>query len=101
MRILMVHNRYTQAGGEDVSTEAEVRLLRENGHEVHEEIWTNAPPDCGTLNQIGIALNAAWSIDSYRIVNRLCRSFRPDILHVQNFWMKMSPSVHAAGSAAG
>jgi len=34
MRILVVHNYYQQAGGEDEVFSAEVALLREHGHEV-------------------------------------------------------------------
>ncbi len=39
MRILFVHNRYLIRGGEGVSAEAEMRLLRAMGHDVdsHEE----------------------------------------------------------------
>ena len=34
MKILMLHNRYLVPGGEDQSSEAEVALLREHGHQV-------------------------------------------------------------------
>ncbi len=34
MKILMVHSRYQQLGGEDISTRNEARLLRDAGHEV-------------------------------------------------------------------
>ena len=34
MRVLMLHNRYLQPGGEDSSFDAEVSILRENGCEV-------------------------------------------------------------------
>lgn len=34
MRILFVHNRYQQPGGEDSVVQAEIALLRSRGHEV-------------------------------------------------------------------
>ncbi len=34
MRILVVHNRYLERGGEDETVDAEVALLRARGHEV-------------------------------------------------------------------
>jgi len=34
MKILMLHNRYKIQGGEDVSTEAEVALLKSNGVDI-------------------------------------------------------------------
>ncbi len=33
-RILVVHNRYQLAGGEDAVVDAEIELLRRNGHAV-------------------------------------------------------------------
>jgi len=34
MHVLMVHNKYLQPGGEDISTEAELTLLKDNGIDV-------------------------------------------------------------------
>ena len=34
MKILVAHNRYRYRGGEDMVVDAEVDLLRRNGHEV-------------------------------------------------------------------
>ena len=34
MKILVAHNRYRYRGGEDTVVDAEVDLLRRNGHEV-------------------------------------------------------------------
>ena len=40
-RILVVHNRYQQRGGEDAVVDAEVALLRRHGHEVGTYIRAN------------------------------------------------------------
>lgn len=97
MRVLMLHNRYLLPGGEDKSTEAEVELLREHGHEVvlHEE--TNER--VGELGRLRTALRATWSFESRAIVRRLIREHRPDIVHVQNFFPLLSPSVYYAAAA--
>ena len=34
MRILSIHNRYLQRGGEEESYELEAQILREKGHQV-------------------------------------------------------------------
>ena len=41
MRILLLHNRYLKAGGEDVALESEYRLLKSRGHEVRVIFATN------------------------------------------------------------
>ena len=38
MKILFVHNRYQQAGGEDNVVTAEAKLLADQGHDV--ELWS-------------------------------------------------------------
>jgi glycosyltransferase involved in cell wall biosynthesis len=50
---------------------------------------------------VSIGWNAPWSRKSYERVLKVCRDVRPDIAHVHNFWMRLSPSVHAACHAAG
>ena len=45
MRVLMLHNSYLNRGGEDVCTEAEVRLLQDYGHEVELIAFVSADLD--------------------------------------------------------
>ena len=100
MRILVLHNRYRQPGGEDAAVELETRLLREHGHEVILFEAGNAPVE-GAAGLVRLTRNCAWSDSSYKQVLRLCREHRPDVAHVHNFWMTLSPSVHAACHEAG
>jgi exopolysaccharide biosynthesis WecB/TagA/CpsF family protein len=78
---------------------AEVDLLRARGVEVVTAKFDNEERGAATVVRLG--MNAAWSRDSYRKVVELCRRHRPDLAHVHNFWMALSPSVHAACHAAG
>ena len=93
----MMHNRYRQQGGEDVSVKAEIELLASRGVDVIPFLADNetdhADPPISTRK---LALSSAWSRDSYDTTRRLCAHYRPDVVHVQNFWMRLSPSVHAA-----
>ena len=43
--VLVIHNRYRQAGGEDTMVRAEVALLRQRGHRVLEYARNNAEID--------------------------------------------------------
>jgi len=95
MKVLILHNRYREPGGEDAAASAEAALLREGGVDVVEATFDNQ----GSPLQLG--LHAAWSRDSYRQVHAWCAAHQPDLCHVHNFWMRLSPSVHPACHAAG
>src|SRR5439155_5507214 len=102
MRVLMLHNRYRQQGGEDVVAQAEARLLRARGVEVRELTLDNdVTPDHLLQETFRMARNSAWSKSSYEYVRNVCEEFRPDVAHVHNFWMRLSPSVHVACRSAG
>src|SRR5437764_3103660 len=92
MRVLILHNRYRQPGGEDQVAMAEARMLREHGVDVHMY---------AVDNEVVSPLQSAWSRDSYETVRAVCQRFRPDIAHVHNFWLKLTPSVHAACRESG
>lgn len=93
----MLHNRYRKFGGEDIVAEAEARLLRAKGAEVIEVGFDNG--DSGQSGLVSLCrqgLESSWSRTSYRLVQRLCEKHRPDIAHVHNFWMRLTPAVHTA-----
>lgn len=99
MRILSIHNRYQIRGGEDESREAEERLLREMNHLV--EVYEENNDRLNTLNPIQMSLKTVWSSQAYGIVrHRLAKQFH-DVVHVQNFFPLISPSVYYAARAEG
>ena len=71
MRILIVHNRYTQRGGEDGVFEAETALLREHGHEVF--TWEQHNDDLTGRSSLATATNAIWSFESQKELASLPR----------------------------
>jgi glycosyltransferase involved in cell wall biosynthesis len=102
MRVLILHNRYRQHGGEDAVAEAETDLLRSRGVEVLRlDADNDADPRVELKGAFGLAFKSHWSNESYRGVREICREFRPDIAHVHNFWLRLTPSVHAACHDAG
>ena len=96
MKILMLHNKYLIPGGEDQCSVAEAALLRDHGHEV--ELLEESNQRVEQLGQARTALRTVWSHESYRRIDKLLRSTRFDILHVQNFFPLWSPSVYYAAS---
>jgi glycosyltransferase involved in cell wall biosynthesis len=95
MRVLVLHNRYRQLGGEDRAVDAETAMLRAHGIDVVSHQADNE----GSFVQL--ARHASWSEPSYQAVERLCRELRPDVAHVHNFWASLTPAVHGACHAAG
>lgn len=95
MKILILHNRYQQAGGEDSAVDAECRLLEEYGHEVQSIMLSNNE----IKNQFDIlkaGMQGIYSITSFKRVMNFLKGFRPDVVHVHNFFPLLSPSVYDA-----
>lgn len=92
--LLMIHGRYRQAGGEDVSVAAEAAVLRQAGWSVDVLVVPPLPDGAGRLK-------ALWNAGLYAAVtDRLTR--RPvDLIHVQNFFPAVSRAVHVAARRAG
>jgi glycosyltransferase involved in cell wall biosynthesis len=99
MKILILHNQYLIGGGEDVSTLAEVEMLRRHGHTVELLLLNN-----NTILQASrwsVALGAIWSKKAYQTVLQKVRTERYDIVHVQNFFPLLSPSIFFAAKKGG
>jgi glycosyltransferase involved in cell wall biosynthesis len=95
-RILFIHNCYQQAGGEDNVVEAEISLLRSYGHDV--ELWSvdNKNLPASLAGKIKTAFTTSYSATSRLIARDWLRSFKPDVVHVHNFFPQISPSIYDA-----
>jgi glycosyltransferase involved in cell wall biosynthesis len=90
MKILQIHTRYRQEGGEDRVAQAEAELLRNAGHSVVQFCVEN--PHHPVKSAAGLALSA-WNPSALRAVRSLVREHKPEIAHVHNTWYRLSPSV--------
>ncbi|MCT7985722.1 glycosyltransferase family 4 protein [Laspinema sp. A4] len=99
MHILSIHNRYQIRGGEDESRESEERLLRENNHTV--DVYEDHNDRVAELGKLRVALRTVWSVESYKIVRERIKQNPYDLIHVQNFFPLISPSVYYAAKAEG
>ncbi|RZI86208.1 MAG: glycosyltransferase [Rubrivivax sp.] len=99
MKILMVHNAYQQRGGEDSVVDAELALLRANGHEVVLHLRHNDEVD--GASRVSVASQALWSTQTSHDIKRLIEEFRPEVMHVHNTLPLVSPSVYWAANACG
>jgi glycosyltransferase involved in cell wall biosynthesis len=97
--ILMVHNYYQERGGEDLSFEAERRALQDAGVTVHTYTDTNFRVD--TMGGLRTAVRCTWSREAHRDIRQIIRETKPQLMHVQNFFPLISPSVYYAAHAEG
>ena len=92
MRVLFIHNKYLEYGGEDAVVRDESALLRERGIEVQQYERDNA--DIAHLSRLRVAVDTVWSNRSAREVGAVLDRFRPDIVHCHNTFPLVSPSVY-------
>jgi len=99
MHVLSIHNAYKIRGGEDESRQAEERLLREHGHRV--EVYEEHNDRVDTLSRLQVAAKTIWSREAYTTVTEKLKSRPCDLVHIQNFFPLISPSVHYAAQNLG
>ncbi|MCC9135059.1 glycosyltransferase family 4 protein [Pontibacter silvestris] len=93
MRILVIHNKYKIRGGEDSCFETETGLLREHGHKVRTLIFDNDVIDSSLITTIKLSYKLFYNSDSAVALEKEIQEFRPQIIHVHNFFYIASPAV--------
>jgi glycosyltransferase involved in cell wall biosynthesis len=102
VKILLVHNYYKRPGGEDVVFEQEHQLLERAGHQVLRYIRCNNEVDTyHSLGQIALTVHGVWAWDSKAQISSLLRREKPQLVHVHNTFVMISPSIYSACREAG
>ena len=100
MRVLIVHNYYQQAGGEDSVVANECAMLESYGHETR--LWSvSNDVIAGAWSKIATAVRTPYSRPARDEAARLIGEFRPTVAHIHNFFPILSPSIYDACRAAG
>jgi glycosyltransferase involved in cell wall biosynthesis len=97
MDILVAHNFYKQAGGEDECVAAEVALLRAYGHKVTEYYLHNDALD--KMGRLEALSRTIWSRPAFHELQQLLRKERPQIAHFHNTFPLISPAAYYAAQA--
>ena len=92
MKILFIHNKYKQYGGEDAALELEASLLKEKGHHVQVLLFDNKEI-IGFFSKIKIGRGAFYNINSAKKLEKVISQFKPDVLHIHNMFFVASPSL--------
>ncbi len=99
MRIIVAHNFYQQAGGEDQVFADETALLESHGHTVTRHTVHN--DEVTNLGRLTLAGRTIWNRQSHRELYELVRREKAEIVHFHNTFPLLSPSVYSAARAAG
>jgi glycosyltransferase involved in cell wall biosynthesis len=102
VKILVAHNFYQSPGGEDAVCEAEIKLLREAGHDVIEYLrHNNEIQQYSFFQKASLGWRTSWSHRTNREFGELLSRESPDVAHFHNTFPLISPSVYYASRAAG
>jgi glycosyltransferase involved in cell wall biosynthesis len=102
MKVLLVHNSYQHPGGEDIVFDQERQLLERTGHSVVAYQKSNWEADrYSGLGRFQLAVETVWSKNSRQDFVRLLAREKPDVVHVHNTHLRISPSIFSACHDAG
>ena len=85
-KILVIHTKYRNKGGEDIAVENEIALLKEN-FEIEELYFTN---NIESYIQQAISFIFNKNQKSINLLKDTIESFNPDYAYVHNTWFKAS-----------
>ncbi|HEY0841823.1 glycosyltransferase [Methylotenera sp.] len=96
MRVLIAHNYYQQAGGEDAVVAEEASLLE--SHDIAVEIYAKHNDSIKFMPRAQLALETLWSKKSADEVSAVIKRFKPDVIHSHNTFPLISPSLYYAAA---
>lgn len=99
MRVLIVHNRYQQAGGEDSVVRDEAGMLRMNG--VFVQVYERHNDEIASIPRLQLLRDTVWSRRTLADLASHIKSVRPDVIHAHNTFPLVSPSLYYAAARAG
>jgi glycosyltransferase involved in cell wall biosynthesis len=96
MKIVLVHNHYLQAGGEDQVFAAEAEVLRAHGDDVR--VYTVDNRRIASMGKLRLASSTIWNRQVLGELTALLGEFAPDIVHCHNTFPLISPAAYAAAA---
>ena len=92
MRIILIHNIYQQAGGEELVFQTEGDLLREQGHHIDSLVFDNKSLN-NSFAKFLSGIRVIYNPTSAKKLRKKIEAFKPDLIHVHNFFPLASPSI--------
>lgn len=100
--VLIVHNEYQYAGGEDTVVKQDAALLEKHGHHVFFYTRNNDELKAFTkLQKLCLPFTTVFSLKSYWEIRKIIREQKIDIVHVHNTLPLVSYSAYYAAKKEG
>ena len=88
MKILLIHTKYRNQGGEDTVFNKELDLLR-NNYSVETAIFQNSNGIRGAIQFI----QTIWNFNASKKIRNHIKRFKPDVIHVHNWHFASGPII--------
>lgn len=93
MKVLLIHTKYQNIGGEDIAVESEAAFLKKY-YELEEIYFSNQI----SKNPVSLIKQFFYFLinknkDSLKAIEDKLQSFQPDVIYIQNTWFKASLGV--------
>ncbi len=96
MRVLIAHNYYQQAGGEDAVVAEEYGLLSRNDIKV--ELYEKRNERINEMSSLAVVADTLWSRQTIDEIGHVIERFKPDVIHTHNTFPLISPSLYHAAA---
>jgi len=99
MNVLLVHNFYRQAGGEDQTFADEGKLLEQHGHAVGRFTMDN--DDVDRIGKLTVARQTVWNGQARQSLRKAIRETGARVVHFHNTFPLISPAGYYAAHDEG
>ena len=93
MNILIIHNNYSQRGGEETVVAFQHKLLEANGHQVQLYIRDYNEMKHWRLGRSGGLFTALYNPRSIRDLRKIIHAFQPEVAIIHNLFPIISPAI--------
>ncbi len=93
MKVLIIHNKYGKYSGEEAVVDAQISLLKSNGHQVFTYFRSSEKLDDMPNGKISAFFSAFYNSKVIDEVTALIRKVTPDLVHIHNLYPIISPAI--------
>jgi glycosyltransferase involved in cell wall biosynthesis len=94
MKILLIHNFYSQTGGEDMYVLSLKKLLESKGHTIYLLKRENTIKNSGIIQNVCTFINLFFNLTVEKELRNILEKEKPDIVHVHNIYYIISPQIY-------
>jgi len=93
MKILIIHNNYSQQGGEEAVVAFQQKILEENGHQVQLYIRDYNEMKRWRFGRVSGMFSALYNPNSIKDLKKIIQTFQPEVAILHNLFPIISPAI--------